>query len=248
MNYGIMMNGILTIARKDIRIYYRKAPVFIFGLILPTFLFFAFFVGRQLDIPKYFPGFLAMSLFFTSSSVGPLIVPWEKLSGTFERLLSMPVNVTTIVIGDALAGALFGLLISTIIGGLGIILLGLAVTNIFLLIVLFVVGNLCFAALGVLLSSFGGRVPANIMMLAALVRFPLIFISGIFIPLSEMTGLGMIIAYCSPLTYLVDGLNASMGQAPFLGWAVDLLLLVLFTVVFLYSATKVLQRNMMKGL
>jgi ABC-2 type transport system permease protein len=222
--------------------------VFIFGLILPTFLFFAFFVGRQLDIPKYFPGFLAMSLFFTSSSVGPLIVPWEKQAGTFERLLSMPVNVATIVIGDALAGALFGMLISTIIGVLGILLLGLTVTNVLLLIVLFVLGNMCFAALGVLLSSFGGRVPANIMMLAALVRFPLIFISGIFIPLSEMTEPGVFITYASPLTYLVDGLNASLGQAPFLGWAVDLLLLVLFTLAFLYGATKVLQRNMMKGL
>ncbi len=248
MNYQIMLNGILTVARKDIRIYYRKAPVFIFGLILPTFLFFAFFVGRQLDIPKYFPGFLAMSLFFTSSSVGPLIVPWEKQSGTFERLLSMPVNVATIVIGDALAGALFGLLISTIIGVLGIVLLGLTVTNIFLLIVLFVVGNMCFAGLGVLLSSFGGRAPANIMMLAALVRFPLIFISGVFIPLSELTVPGLYITYGSPLTYLVDGLNASLGQPPFLGWEVDLLLLVLFTLVFLYGATKVLQRNMMKGL
>jgi hypothetical protein len=29
---------------------------------------------------------------------------------------------------------------------------------------------------------------------------------------------------------------------------VDLLLLALFTLVFLYGATKVLQRNMMKGL
>jgi ABC-2 type transport system permease protein len=86
------------------------------------------------------------------------------------------------------------------------------------------------------------------MMLAALVRFPLIFISGIFIPLSELTEPGVFITYASPLTYLVDGLNASLGQVPFLGWAVDLLLLVLFTLAFLYGATKVLQRNMMKGL
>jgi ABC-2 type transport system permease protein len=248
MNYRLMANGVLVVARKDIRIYYRKAPVFIFGLILPTFLFFAFFVGRELDIPKYFPGFLAMSLFFTSSSVGPLIVPWEKQAGTFERLLSMPVSVATVVIGDALAGALFGLLISFIIGGLGIVLLGLSVTNVVLLAALFVIGNLCFAALGVLLSAFGGRVPSNIMMLAALVRFPLIFISGIFIPLSEMTSPGIYIAYISPLTYLVDGLNAALGQEPFMPWAFSLVILFGFTVLFLFGAVKVLGRNMMKGL
>jgi ABC-2 type transport system permease protein len=248
MNYRLAANGVLVVARKDIRIYYRKAPVFIFGLILPTFLFFAFFVGRELDIPRYFPGFLAMSLFFTSSSVGPLIVPWEKQAGTFERLLSMPVSVATVVIGDALAGALFGLLISSIIGGLGIALLGLTVTNAVLLMALFFVGNLCFAALGVLLSSFGGRVPANIMMLAALVRFPLIFISGIFIPLSDMTAPGIYISYLSPLTYLVDGLNAAMGQAPFFPWIVSLSVLLGFTALFLFGAVAVLGRNTMKGL
>lgn len=248
MSYDILIRGVLTVARKDIRIYYRKAPVFIFGLILPTFLFLAFFVGRELDVPKYFPGFLAMSLFFTSSSVGPLIVPWEKQAGTFERLLSMPVSVTTVVLGDTLAGALFGLLISTIVGGLGVVALGLTVTNFVLIILLFVVGNACFAALGVLLSSFGGRVPANIMMLAALVRFPLIFISGIFVPITELTEPGVFVTYASPLTYLVDGLNESMAQGSYFGWPVDLAILIGFTLLFIGAATRVLQRNQMKGL
>ena len=89
----------------------------------------------------------------------------------------------------------------------------------------FVLGNLCFSGLGVLLSSPGGKAPANIMMLAALVRFPLIFISGIFIPVSEMTGAAKYITYCSPLTYLVDILNQSMGQAYVFDWWIDLLVL-----------------------
>jgi len=248
MNYSPFLRGVLVVARKDMRIYYRKAPVYIFGLLLPTFLFFAFFVGRQLDIPKYFPGFLAMSLFFTSSSVGPIIVPWEKQAGTFERLLSMPVSVTTIILGDMLAGALFGLLISTIIGVLGIALLGLSVTNVLLLAVLFVLGNACFAAMGELISSTGGRTPSNVMMLSALVRFPLIFISGVFVSLSEMSGVGVIVAYFSPLTYLVDGLDASMAQSSVIPWAVDMLVLLLFTVLFAFGTRKLLRRNLMKGL
>ena len=115
--------------------------MFIFGLILPTFLFFAFFVGRELDIHRYFPGFLAMSLFFTSSSVGPLIVPWEKQQGTFERLLSYPVSIGTIVLGDMIAGALFGLMISTIVGVAGIFLIPIAVTDVVLIFIAFVLGQ-----------------------------------------------------------------------------------------------------------
>jgi len=248
MNYSLFLRGVLTVARKDMRIYYRKAPVYIFGLLMPTFLFFAFFIGRDLDPAKYFPGFLAMTLFFTSSSVGPIIVPWEKQAGTFERLLSMPVTVTSIILGDMLAGAIFGLLISVIVGVVGIVLLGLSVTNVVLLAVLFVLGNACFAAMGELLSSTGGRVPSNVMMLSSLVRFPLIFISGVFISLSDMTGLGLVAAHFSPLSYLVDGIGASMDQNTVFNWGVDILSLLVFTVLFVFASGRILRRSLMKGL
>jgi len=248
MSYSIFVRGVWVTAQKDMRIYYRKAPIFIFGLILPTFLFFAFFVGRELDVNVYFPGFLAMALFFTSSSVGPLIVPWEKQAGTFERLLSYPVSITTIVLGDVIAGALFGLLISAIIGTVGVLLLGLTVESVLLIFCAFLLGNLCFSSLGVLLSAPAGRVPANIMMLAALVRFPLIFVSGIFIPISEMTSPGVYVTYLSPLTYLVDVLNQAMGQTSVFAWYLDLGVLAGFMLAFIFAATEILRRKSLKGL
>lgn len=248
MRYSILLRGAFVVARKDVRIYYRKAPVYIFGLLLPTFLFFAFFVGRELDVSRYFPGFLAMSLFFTSSSVGPIIIPWEKQAGTFERLLSMPVTMTSIILGDIIAGAVFGLFISGIVGLVGVMLLGLNVTNLLLLTVLFVLGNVCFAALGELLSSTGGRTPSNVMMLSSLIRFPLIFISGVFISLSDLTGLGLAVARVSPLSYLVDGMEAAMGQGSVFHWGLDILALVLFTALFMFASSRILRRNMMRGL
>jgi len=250
MNYSLVARGVYVTARKDMRIYYRKAPVFIFGLILPTFLFLAFFVGRPLDVQTYFPGFLAMSLFFTASSVGPLIIPWEKQQGTFERLLTLPVSIPLLVVGDALAGAGFGLIISLIVFAFGALFLPLTIPlgMILALAAFFIIGNICFAALGVLLSSPAGRVPANIMMLAALVRFPLIFISGIFVPLSQLSGAGLAVTLCSPLTYLVDGFNASMGGTPILPVWLDILVLMAFAVVFLLVASWILKRKALKGL
>jgi ABC-2 type transport system permease protein len=250
LNLQIAVRGVVVTARKDIRIYYRKAPVYIFGLVLPLFLFFAFFVGRELDIQRYFPGFLAMTIFFTSSSVGPLIIPWEKQAGNFERLLTLPVSVPMLVMGDTLAGTLFGTLISAIILGVGALLLPLTVSisSIFSLAALFFLGNLCFAAMGVLISSPSGRVPSNVMMLSTLVRFPLIFISGIFTPLTELSGAARTLSLASPLTYLSDGLNGSLGQESLLPVAVGMLVLLAFTVVFLVVASYILERKAMKGL
>jgi|ADurb_Met_02_Slu_FD_contig_31_1817879_length_1671_multi_5_in_0_out_0_1 ABC-2 type transport system permease protein len=250
MRYSIFLRGAVATARKDIRIYYRKAPVFIFGLILPTFLFFAFFVGRQLNIAQYFPGFLAMTIFFTASSVGPLIIPWEKQAGTFERLLTLPVSIPTIVLGDTMAGMLFGIMISLIVmlfGG-AILAISMPLASIAVLLVLFLLGNLCFASLGVLLSAPAGRVPSNVMMLSSLVRFPLIFISGIFTPLTELTGAARTISMFSPLTYLSDGLNAAMSQPSVMPVLVDMAVLVFFTAVFLVAASVVLERKALKGL
>ena len=53
--------------------------------------------------------------------------------------------------------------------------------------------SFCFSSLGVLLASPAVKSPSNIMMLSSLVRFPLIFISGIFIPLSELSPAGRIL-------------------------------------------------------
>ena len=88
MNYSIFMRGVFVTTEKNIRIYYNKAPVLIFGLLFPLFMFFSFYMGRDIDMNLFFPAFLAMTLFFSSSSVGPLITPWEKQAGTYERLLS----------------------------------------------------------------------------------------------------------------------------------------------------------------
>ena len=250
MNLNIIARGVLATTVKDMKIYYKKPPVFIFGLILPTFLFFAFFVGRQLDLTTYYPGFLGMALFFTASSVGPLIIPWEKQAGTFERLLTLPVSIPIIVLGDTLAGAGFGLIISLVMFAAGALLMpfSITLTAVIALPLLFILGNLCFAALGVLLSSPAGPVPSNIMMLAALVRFPLIFISGIFIPLADMTGPARTVTMFSPLTYLVDGFNHAIGNGGTLPLALDLTVLLAFTIAFLMAANHILKRKALKGL
>ena len=48
------------------------------------------------------------------------------------------------------------------------------------------------------------------MIFSNLIRFPLILISGIYVPLSDMQGWALTLAYYSPLTYLVDLFNAAM--------------------------------------
>jgi len=248
MEIPLSLRGIVVITKKDMRLYYTKPPVLMFGLLFPLFMFFAFFVGRKLDLPTYFPAFLAMMLFFTASSVGPLITPWEKREKTYERLLSYPVTQDSIILGDVAAGAIFGIGISLLVWIASVFFVPVAVTNSGLFALAFVLGTVSCAALGALLASPASDSPPNVMIFSNLIRFPLIFISGIFVPLAQMQGPGLALAYCSPLTYLVDLFNAAMSGRSAFSPAVDCGVLIGVSAVFVFAARVIQKRNLVKGL
>ncbi len=248
MNVSTFLRGVFVTAEKNIKIYYKKAPVIIFGLLFPLFMFTSFYMGRNIDITIFFPGFLAMALFFTSSSIGPLITPWEKQAGTYERLLSYPVSIHTIILGDVMAGAIYGIIITCPIILIAGVLLNFSISNIVIILVSMILGTLCFASLGVALASPSVRSPSHIMMFSSLIRFPLIFISGIFIPLQDLPETGRILSYFSPLTYLVDMFHAGLDGVSVFPVALDILALILFSCVFLLISNYFHKRNMMKGL
>jgi len=239
--------GVATVAEKNMRIYYAKPPVIIYGLLLPLIMFFAFYLGRDLDFRIFFPALLAMFLFFIASSVGPLITPWEKRAGTYERLLSFPVSINTIILGDTAAGMIFGILINLVVLGVGLIFLRYSL-NVLLLVSGMLLGAFCFSSLGVLLASPSVSNPSYTMMVSSLVRFPLIFISGILIPLEKLHGTVRVLSYFSPISYLVDILDFSFNGKSQYYLIFDFAMLSIFTIIFIFLSSRFHKRNLMKGL
>lgn len=242
------MRSISVIIGKNIRIYYTKPPVMIFGLLFPLFMFLAFYVGREFDLVLFFPGFLAMTLFFASSSVGPLITPWEKRDRTYERLLSYPVTLECIIIADILSGALFGFIITAIVWLVSSWYLHITIVNGVFFVAAFIFGAFTFAGFGSLLAAPASNTPPNIMILSSMLRFPQIFISGVFIPLSALTGWVKDLSYISPLTYLVDLFHAGLTGVSVFNPVWDIMVLVFVILFFFFLARFIQMRNMMKGL
>ena len=192
--FSVQMRRAWAIAKKDIRIYYIKGPVLIFGVFMPLFLFLAFLMGsRQLPLSFLVSGLVGMTLFFTATAVSPAIFPWEGQAKTLERLASCPVTVEAIVFGDMIASTLFGIGITiiTVIIGLA---LGLSLLHGIMMLTAILLAAVCFSAIGMLLAVPPTNVPSNIMMLSSLIKFPLVFISGIFIPLEQMPPWGLALA------------------------------------------------------
>jgi ABC-2 type transport system permease protein len=248
MDSAVFTRGVLAIAEKNMRIYYWRGPVVVFGLLFPFLMFFTYFIGRNLDLVAFFPGFLAMMLFFTSSSVGPLIIPWEKREKTYERLLSLPVILESIILGDILSGMIYGLLITGLVWLVSLLLLHLPLASLPALAMAFLLGSVAFAALGTVFASMATDVPSNVMMISSLVRLPLIFVSGIFIPLSQLEGWEFVLTSLSPLTYLVDLFHAALTGDAVYPASADALVLVMVTTAFVLLAKAIQRRNLVKGL
>jgi ABC-2 type transport system permease protein len=238
----------LGIMKKDIRIYYLKGPVVIFGFLMPLFLFLAFFIGsRNLSIEFLISGLIGMTVFFTATAVSPIIAPWEAQVQTLERLISCPISITTLIFGDMLASFIFGILIAILPIAIGLAM-GTHITNPIILILGLLLGGVCFSSFGLILSSPPSNAPSNIMMISSLVRFPLVFISGIFIPLENMPYWGKIIASFSPLTYFTDLTRYTIGATSYYSLLSDFTALIIFTVVFFVLAVKLHERTIYQRL
>lgn len=238
----------LAIVKKNVRIYYSKGPVIIFGLLVPFFLFLSFYIGRNLPAEALIPGLLGMTAFFTATSVGPAIVPWEARAKTLERLISSPISLWTIFLGDVLSSFLFGAFVSIfpILVGLFV---GIEIGNLVVLALGVILATFCFASLSILLSSYPPTdTPAGVMMISSMVKFPLVFISGIFIPIEELPAWGKTLSSISPLTYFTDLARHSMQGRGYYPVELDLVVLVIFAVIFLVTAIKIHERTMPKRL
>jgi len=236
----------LAITKKNIKIYYSKGPVIIFGLIFPLFLYLAYTIGRNIPAEELMPGLVGMTAFFTATSVGPSIVPWETRSKTLERLICCPIAFWAIIFGDMLSSFLFGTTMS-LISVLFALTLGIKLLNLAILLVGSILATFCFAAFSVLLSAYPPTdIPATVMMISSLVKFPLVFISGVFIPIQELPVLGRIVASISPLTYFVDLARHTILNRGYYPLTLDFAALVIFTLIFLVSAIKIHKRTLTK--
>src|SRR6056297_307036 len=154
----------LSIAKKDLRIYYGKGPVVIFGILLPFFFFFSFLIGRELPPLSLIAGLGGMAIWFTATSISPVIAPMETRTRTLERLVSMPLTVFEMLFGDILASMTMGITLSGIPIAIIAFILNLNLVHPLPLILGILVGSFCFSAIGVLLSALPTDTPSDVMM------------------------------------------------------------------------------------
>jgi ABC-2 type transport system permease protein len=182
--------------------------------------------------------------FITMFVVTSVTMLRERVTGTLERLMTMPIAKLDILAGYALTFALVAIVQSTILSLVAFGLLDLHVAGSHVAVIALAVSNATLGmALGLFASAFARTEFQAVQFMPAIV-FPQVLLCGLFVPRGQMTRWLQWIADVLPLTYAYDALARITEGLP-LGdrFALDVAVVVGVTVLALGLGAATLRRR-----
>jgi ABC-2 type transport system permease protein len=226
-----------AIVAKDMRTYYLKPPNISWGLIFPFAWMLMFYLRSRtpLDIRELLPGVVAMSILFGTTSMLAVTITFERRSRSFERLLLAPLELSLLMLAKTGGAILFGMLNAFVP-----IVVAAFVVDLSGVLWLAVIGSILLIAatstfLGLFISVavhevFEAQTFSNFF------RFPMLFLCGLFIPVSALPVFLRPLSFILPLTYGADILKAAINGEGILPLWVSFPVLLLFAAgLFLFS-------------
>jgi ABC-2 type transport system permease protein len=230
----------LEVTRRALRKYFRTPGLFAMGIVQSTMFLFSFrYVfggaiksGASAYVYYLVPGYIATIVLFTGGGIA-VAVAEDRIQGFTDRLLSLPIPRSAIVLGRTLADsttnawsicttAAFGFLFGFRLQGSveqGLTALGLCLIYGLVFTVVFIV-------IGLIAPN--GQAAQGMSMIA----FVFAFISSTYVPVSTMPGWLQPFAKYQPITPMVDAVRSALvGSTSDVGLALawSVLLVAVFT-------------------
>ena len=234
-----------NILAKDMRTYYLKPPNISWGLIFPLAWTGMFFIrsGNQFNGIQYLlPGVVAISILFGTTSMLAVAVTFEKKQRSFERLLLAPIPLEVLMLAKTSGAIVFGVanafvpvIMAAFLTDLSGVSWGVFVPAVVMIAVASTFMGL-FIAVAVS-EVFEAQTFSNFF------RFPMIFLCGLFFPISQLPVFLQPLSYALPLTYGVDMLHGSVHGNHTLPFMLDLSILGAFCIALFLLSLRNIQKN-----
>jgi ABC-2 type transport system permease protein len=189
--------------------------------------------GNTFEINDVFPGIVAMSVLFGTTSMLSVTITFERKSRSFERLLIAPIKTELLVLAKITGAILFGIFNSIVPILFSVLYFAADVVNWPLLVAGVVLLSIISTLLGLFISVSAKEV-FEAQTYSNFFRFPMIFLCGLFVPVAALPAIVQPISYILPVTYGVDVLHNAITGTKWLPVSLSLLLLIIFSFLLFY--------------
>ncbi|HYA77700.1 MAG TPA: ABC transporter permease [Verrucomicrobiae bacterium] len=185
----------------------RSRTGLFFSIMFPIMMLVIF--GSIFGGSNYVPTMTA-AFIMTNGIIGLTSTNTEfKRRGIIRRLSITPLTKMDWVVGCVLSQTLLNLLLTGIMIGIGWIAFSVRVIPDPLTVLMIFLGSVLFSGIGMALSGSLKDVEAAAAV-GNVISYPMMFLSGVFVPLSIMPSTLQLLSKFIPLTYFSDGLKAAI--------------------------------------
>ena len=235
-----------NILKKDMRTYYLKPPNLSWGIVFPLAWTLMFFIrsGRSGvgEIRSLLPGVMALSILFGTTSMLAVTITFEKKGRSFERLLLAPIPLEILMLAKTSGAVLFGIanaFVPVLMAAFLVDLGGVAWWQVAVAVALIAISS-TFLGLFIAVSVsevFEAQTFSNFL------RFPMVFLCGLFFPITILPVFLRPLSYVLPLTYGADMLHGAVNHSARMPIALDLAVLGGFCVVLFLVSLRNIKRK-----
>ena len=191
------------------------------------------------------PGFMALTVVTGTLSGLAAAIAREKEQGTMDGMIVAPIPRYAIVIGKTLAQTARGMIQACVILGISIVFFGVKIYGSpFLMVLVMLLGVTSFAGIGIIATSIAPE-QETAMMMMMLLQFPMMFLSGVVLPIEQLPNWLQSIGKTLPLYYAADALRKVIVlSASFTDIFLDVIVLIVYAAATLGIAIPIFQKAM----
>lgn len=199
-----------SILRKDIKTYYLKPPNISWGIIFPL----SWTLMQLLRSPggnmlELLPGLIAMSVLFGTTSMLAVAITFERSGRSFDRLLLAPIGLGMMVLAKITGAIVFGIFNAFVPVLFAAFFVDLGAVNWAMTLPAVMLIAITSTLIGLLIAVSAKQV-FEAQTFSNFFRFPMLFLCGLFVPLSSLPIFLRPVSFLLPLTYGTDILNGAI--------------------------------------
>jgi len=213
---AIVFRTIWVIAYRELLRFVQDRPRMFSSFSMPLIFLIIFgagfgrLIGQMMPGVDYvqfmYPGILAMTVLMTSIMSGISIV-WDREFGFLKEVLVSPLSRSGVLVGKAVGAATIAIVQGAIMLVLApIVNVPINLGTVLALLPLLLILSLALSGLGLLIGA-RMRSQQGFQIVMQLVIFPMMFLSGIFFPVSGVATWLEVLSKLNPVTYGIDAIR-----------------------------------------